>query len=446
MHNYFEFYTYDEVGNILLFDHKADNGNWIRNYKYNEDSLIETGRKSNRLSATTVSGATANYKYDEHGNMTRMPHFADHADPGQPNMNWDSMDKLQMVDKGNGCKVYYVYDAADQRVRKVIEQNGAPKEERIYFEGFEVYHKYNGSNTLERETLHVMDDKQRIALVEMRTLDTAGDDPAPQQLIRYQLGNHLGSASLELNESANIISYEEYYPYGSTSYQAVDKSIKADAKRYRYTGKERDEETGFTYHGARYYAPWMGRWMSCDPAGLVDGTNLYKYASNSPASLHDPTGNESEPFQLHTPSLLSPNSAQEQMAARYAGSLVPPLRLGSPPNLSLPGAWTPSSSSTSTQPASPPDASAIPAPTASAGGDAASGASPHFSGSVFPPRLQLDWGHFLGKADTSSASVRLSLGNGNLTAAYAYGGDLARDDRRGYGLLESGQWVDDISR
>ena len=88
-----------------------------------------------------------------------------------------------------------------------------------------------------------MDDKQRIALVETRTLDTAGNDPAPAQLIRYQFGNHLGSASLELDERAQIISYEEYTPYGSTTYQAV-RSQTETPKRYRYTGKERDEETG----------------------------------------------------------------------------------------------------------------------------------------------------------------------------------------------------------
>jgi uncharacterized protein RhaS with RHS repeats len=103
-----------------------------------------------------------------------------------------------------------------------------------------------------------MDDKQRIALVETRTLDMAGSDDSPAQLIRYQFGNHLGSASLELDDKGNVISYEEYYPYGSTSYQAVDQNVKAAAKRYRYTGKERDEETGFTYHGARYYAGWLG--------------------------------------------------------------------------------------------------------------------------------------------------------------------------------------------
>ncbi len=57
---------------------------------------------------------------------------------------------------------------------------------------------------------------------------------------------------------AQIISYEEYTPYGSTSYQAV-RSQTETAKRYRYTGKERDRRVGCDYNQAEYYAPWLGR-------------------------------------------------------------------------------------------------------------------------------------------------------------------------------------------
>ena len=89
---------------------------------------------------------------------------------------------------------------------------------------------------------------------------------------------------------AQIISYEEYYPYGSTSYQAGRSAAEVSLKRYRYTGKERDEETGFAYHGARYYASWLGRWVSCDPAGLFDGVNLYRYSRNAPTMLVDVSG------------------------------------------------------------------------------------------------------------------------------------------------------------
>ena len=93
---------------------------------------------------------------------------------------------------------------------------------------------------------------------------------------------------------AQIISYEEYYPYGSTSYQAGRSADGVTPKRYRYTGKERDEESGLNYHGARYYAPWLGRWVSCDPTGLVDGVSLYKYARSNPVAFLDSSGTDGE--------------------------------------------------------------------------------------------------------------------------------------------------------
>ena len=63
-------------------------------------------------------------------------------------------------------------------------------------------------------------------------------------------------------------------------------------KRYRYTGKERDEESGLYYHGARYYAPWLGRWTSCDPEGISFGINLYRPFSNNPLVNVDLNGRQ----------------------------------------------------------------------------------------------------------------------------------------------------------
>ncbi len=295
MRNYTEHYWYDAVGNFEQLIHQAANGDWTRTYAYSETCLIEAAKQSNRLSSTSVSATTNPYSYDAHGNMTGMPHLS--------LMQWDFKDQLSATSRQvvNATPppdkvpetTFYVYDAGGQRTRKVTErQNGSRKAERIYLGGFEVYREFDGSGAaveLERETLHIMDDKQRVALVETRT---QGDDGSPPQLIRYQFGNHLGSASLELDDKGSVISYEEYFPYGSTSYQAVDQGIKAAAKRYRYTGKERDEETGLNYHGARYYASWLGRWVSCDPGGLVDGANTYRYAGDHPLIITDPTGTQ----------------------------------------------------------------------------------------------------------------------------------------------------------
>jgi RHS repeat-associated protein len=291
MGTYVETFAYDPVGNFETMKHDRTDPaltGWTRNYAYNEPSLIEPAKPSNRLSSSTVGGSSAStepYAYDLHGNIVSMPHL--------PGMTWDFADQLTQVDLLGGGTAYYVYDSAGQRVRKVIERLGALVEERIYLGGYEVYRKRLGGTTaLERQTLHVMDDKQRIALVETRT---QGDDGSPKQLIRYQFANHLGSSSVELDDATNVISYEEYTAYGSTSYQAVDKAITAAAKRYRFTGKERDEETGFTYHVARYCAPWLGRWTNCDPAGISDGLNIYGYSSCNPVRLVDPHGTAGQP-------------------------------------------------------------------------------------------------------------------------------------------------------
>jgi RHS repeat-associated protein len=295
MRRYTERYEYDAVGNFLRLIHQALNGSWTREYAYKEPSLIEPAKTSNRLSRTTVGATPETYSHDTHGNMTRMPHL--------PLMQWDFKDQLQataqqVVNNGGTPETtYYVYDSAGQRVRKVTELgSGQVKDERIYLGGFEIYKK-NGANPLVRETLHIMDDQQRIALVETRT---QGSDPAPQQLIRYQFGNHLGSASLELDDQAQIISYEEYTPYGSTAYQAVRKDIEVTLKRYRYTGKERDEESGLYYHGARYYAPWIGRWVSPDKVGLGDGIARFTYVHDRPTIMSDPSGNYAEGGHYYT--------------------------------------------------------------------------------------------------------------------------------------------------
>ena len=152
-----------------------------------------------------------------------------------------------------------------------------------------------------------MDDKQRIALVETRT--QGSDSDVPTQLIRYQLGNHLGSVSLELDDTGRIISYEEYFAYGSTSYQWGRSGAEVRSKYYRYTGLERDQESGLAYHGNRYYAPWLGRWCCPDPTGLAEGPNLYLFVRGNPLALVDLTGKEGAPSPNAQPFTWTPAPA-----------------------------------------------------------------------------------------------------------------------------------------
>ena len=338
MGTYTEQYQYDPVGNFLQFTHRGSqpsNPGWTRTYSYAEASLLEPGKFSNRLTSTAISGSQSlnePYCHDRHGNMTRMPQLQA--------MQWSFMDELlisqrQAVNASDddgvlhqGERTYYVYDASGQRVRKVTERQAAGGQtptrikEFFYVGGFESYREYDGTGTgvtLERETLHVMDDRQRLALVETRT---QGNDGSLALLIRYQFSNHLASASLELDDAGHVISYEEYCPYGNTSYEAGRSVVEVSLKRYRYTGKERDKESGLSYQGARYYAPWLARWVSCDPAGLLDRLDLYVFCRDSPTNWTDGSGHAPEKGKAVEAALRSERSTLDKLGKEQARLLT----------------------------------------------------------------------------------------------------------------------------
>lgn len=327
MARYLERYVYDEVGNVLEMRHRGSDGGapgWTRRYRYEEGSQLEAGVVSNRLTGTQVGSGVDGLEviseggsgYDLHGNMVRMPHLEE--------MRWDGFDRLAMTQRqagGSGVeRTFYVYDGGGERVRKVTEfGDGRVKEERVYLGGTEVYRRF-GDGALERETLHVVDDGGRVAMVESR-LEGEGDGE-PAVIVRGQLGNHLGSVSLEVGVDGRVIGYEEYSPYGSTTYQASVGELGVK-KRYRYTGMERDEESGFGYHSARYYAGWLGRWTSADPAGLVDGGNLYRYCRCSPVGHVDSRGTQSQSEVDPTVTIVeranfSGNETQDEIRQRFA--------------------------------------------------------------------------------------------------------------------------------
>ena len=116
------------------------------------------------------------------------------------------------------------------------------------------------------------------------------DDTSPA--VKYQIGDHLDNDIIVVDDTGKLVSIEEYTPLGETIFGNFAK------KRYRFTGKERDDESRLYYHGARYYAPWLGRWMSCDPAFLnldsksAPTINPYAYVENRLNVAFDPDGNE----------------------------------------------------------------------------------------------------------------------------------------------------------
>jgi RHS repeat-associated protein len=289
--NYTQRYAYDAAGNITQTAHSVQGGGgWTRDLAYAADS--------NRLLTSTVGPNSYAYAHHPaHGYVTAMPQLS--------LMRHTFKDELaavarQVVNAGTPETTWYVYDGDGTRLRKVVERaapaggRGAKRFERYTIDGTELEREYDGAGALsaQRRTLHVMDDKDRVALVESE-LTPAGD--VARRLIRYQGADQLGSSRLETDAAGRVVSYELYHPFGTTAYQAVDKTIVAAAKRFRYTGMERDDESGLEYHSARYYAPWLGRWIAPDThADKLDG-NRYAYVKNNPVVRRDRNGLFEEP-------------------------------------------------------------------------------------------------------------------------------------------------------
>jgi RHS repeat-associated protein len=295
---YREEYTYDPTGNMLTMAHRTNGAAWTRFFgiggltpqQWSQEWPKHLGGASgwqnppgNRL--THVGDNTlvvpATHAYDANGNLiqeTTARHFA-----------WDHGDHLRAYWTQAGTSepsVYalYLYDAGGQRVKKLVRKQGGQVEVTVYVDGlFEFHQLVQGNTVLANNTLHVMDDQKRIA--EVRVGGPFPDDTSPA--VRFDLGDHLGNSALVIDDVGGWVNREEYTPYGETSFGGFAR------KCYRYTCKERDEESGLYYHGARYYAPWLGRWTSADPAGMADGSNLYRYGRDNPLRFRDVTGRDS---------------------------------------------------------------------------------------------------------------------------------------------------------
>ncbi|MDP3928691.1 MAG: RHS repeat-associated core domain-containing protein, partial [Bacteroidota bacterium] len=264
---YSQTYQYDLMGNIAELAHTGSS-NFTRSFNYG----------SNLLNDIIVGGDTYNFYYDTCGNMTR--------ENSERFFEWDYADRLRLYYNQSGGSTepsvitHYMYDSGGNRVKKLTRVSGGDWESITYIDGLIEYRE--DSSTNRGSISNIMDDARRVATV--RNGHDFGDSTPD---VKYNLDNHLGSSGVLLDEHGTLISREEYYPFGETSFGSYSK------KRYRFCGKEKDEESGLYYYGARYYSPWICRFISVDPlARKYPFYTAYQYAGNKPIISIDRDGLE----------------------------------------------------------------------------------------------------------------------------------------------------------
>ena len=119
-----------------------------------------------------------------------------------------------------------------------------------------------------------------------------------EEEVFYYLQDHLGGIDAVVDEDGAVVERKDYLPFGDERMTVGD-----DEEDYGYTGKEKDDETGLNYYGARYYDSKLGRFTQLDPlvmnssdkpfSSVLDNPqalNGYSYVLNNPLKFVDENG------------------------------------------------------------------------------------------------------------------------------------------------------------
>lgn len=279
--NYAQKYSYDRAGNLIKLSHNGAS-QYTTNVYVDKSSNRGIWRQGEDIPDIAAS-------FDRAGNQQAL--F-----PGRP-LEWDTRNQLcrvHMVVREGGDNDWegYLYDSSGMRIVKRYTrktQTTTQTDTTLYLPGLELRIRQTGDRVTEALQVITVDE----GAGQVRVLHWEdGTEPGGigNDQYRYSLNDHLGSSLLEVDGQGQIISKEEFYPYGGTALWTARSEVEASYKTIRYSGKELDA-TGLYYYGYRYYMPWLGRWLNPDPAGTIDGLNLYRMVRNNPVGLMDPDGN-----------------------------------------------------------------------------------------------------------------------------------------------------------
>jgi RHS repeat-associated protein len=287
-------YTYDVFANLRSI---ADDSDTIPGNGEPPPQTLAVQAATNRLGPAQAT-------YDASGNVTAAPFL------NLDGATWDPLGRLTSV-RGTGLNRQFLYSAFGERLA-VFDSLPPPS--------------VCGSACL-RDTWTVRGPGRKVLRDYTRTLPSGGPPSWSSKDYIYRGGallasvegaetrhfhlDHLGSPRLISGQDKSRKAYHVYYPYGREATSRTQ-----DTERLKFTGHERDFQTegqianteadDLDYMHARYYSPWVGRFLSVDPVmgrtGIPQGWNRYSYGLDNPVVLTDPSGKC--PICLQAPDLF----------------------------------------------------------------------------------------------------------------------------------------------
>ena len=265
------------------------------------DKANEYAQRTPDGTCPTGSGAPLAFAYDDNGNLTADPA----AGPGASGLTYqyDAEDRLtRVVRDSDGMEIgRYYYDGLSRRVRSDVSNSGALDGTTVFVldDKWRTVAEYDGLGNLLREYTYDRQINEPVTLDRNLDGDATAIDSVNDERLYYHRGR-LDSTSGLSGAAGSLQEAYLYDPYGSTtfltgaggdlSWFTGDDAVagqSARQNRVAFTGHVLDAETCLMYDRARYYSPDLGAFQGRDPAGYVDGFNLYSYVGNRATVLED---------------------------------------------------------------------------------------------------------------------------------------------------------------
>lgn len=290
-------YSYNNLGKVSNVLNAAITGD---NRTYNYDALGRLTSATGPWGAGHTTGL-ATYTYDALGNMqgkTVGPRVMDMAYGPNNRLishtdNIGGARSLSYDARGNVTQLgglFFTYDMSDQptyisgTASGTYKYDGNLKRVKSTVNGKTIYNVYDAGGTL----IHidaVTDGKATDYIGKVARITTL----ASVDSITYLHTDQLGSANTGTDENGLVTWREQYTPFGITLTSPLVNNDLAG-----FTGHIKDSATGLNYMQARYYDPFIGRFLSTDPIGFSpqrpEMFGRYTYVGNDPVNLIDPNG------------------------------------------------------------------------------------------------------------------------------------------------------------